>query len=319
MIDSEKVSICVPIYGVEKYIERCARSLFEQTYNNIEYIFVDDCSPDHSMDILKNMIEEYPDRKSSVRIIRHEHNKGLAGARNTAIDNASGDFILHIDSDDFVNEDYVSTIVSKQQKSDYDIVVNRVVSVSKDKKIYTSLIADEDKAKYLCDILSRKINTQIVGKLVRRQLYIDNSIRNVEGINNSEDYQVYSQLVFFAKTIGFEENAEYMYDISNVSSYTNSHKEDSEKQIFQSIEILRNFYRKNAPKFLPCLDEAEFVALTWNLKHWCYVQGHDEFFNSIKRKLLSYDKSKLKTLDMRAKLALYGNRKLIQAIYKLIH
>ena len=207
MIDSEKVSICVPIYGVEKYIERCARSLFEQTYNNIEYIFVDDCSPDHSMDILKNVIEEYTDRKPSVRIIRHEHNKGLAGARNTAIDNASGDFILHIDSDDFVNEDYVSTIVSKQQEGNYDIVVNRIVSVSNKEKSYPPY-APTHKNKYVSETLSRKANTQIIGKLIRRQLYTDYSIKNVEGINNSEDYQVYSQLVFYAKSIGFEERAE---------------------------------------------------------------------------------------------------------------
>ena len=244
MIDSEKVSICVPIYGVEKYIERCARSLFEQTYNNIEYIFVDDCSPDHSMDILKNVIVDYPDRKPSVWIINHEHNKGLAGARNTAIDNASGSFVLHVDSDDYIPSDYVSTILMKQQEGDYDIVVNKVVSVLYNKKKYNPFVAELEKETYLEKILARKINTQIVGKLVRRQLYIDNSIRNVEGINNSEDYQIYSQLVFFAKSIGYEEKAEYMYDISNESSYTNSHKEESEKQIFQSIDFLRTFLLK---------------------------------------------------------------------------
>lgn len=108
------VSICVPVYGVERYIERCARSVFEQTYDNIEYIFVDDCSPDHSIDILKNVIEEYPARKPNVRIVRHEHNRGLAAARNTAIDNAGGDFVLHIDSDDYIPSDYVSLLATKQ-------------------------------------------------------------------------------------------------------------------------------------------------------------------------------------------------------------
>lgn len=313
------VSICVPVYGVERYIERCARSLFEQTYDNIEYIFVDDCSPDHSIDILKNVIEEYPARKPNVRIVRHEHNRGLAAARNTAIDNAGGDFVLHIDSDDYIPSDYVSLLATKQGGGNHDIVVNRVVTIINGKKDPWHIEVNPDKEAYLRDILTRKTVGQVAGKLIRRSLYEDHSIRNVEGINNSEDFQVYSQLLYYANSVGVEGNAEYMYDLGNGTSISNSHKEESEMQLFQTIEILRNFYRKNAPKYLPCLDEAEFVALTWNLKHWCYVQGHDEFFNSIKRKLLSYDKSKLKTLDMRAKLALYGNRKLIQAIYKLIH
>lgn len=66
------VSILVPIYNVEKYIERCARSLFEQTYSDIDYIFVDDFSPDNSIEILEKTLDEYPERKEHVRIIRHE-------------------------------------------------------------------------------------------------------------------------------------------------------------------------------------------------------------------------------------------------------
>ena len=88
------VSILVPVYGVEKYIERCARSLFEQTYENLEYIFVDDCTPDKSIEILKRVIEDYPNRKNQVRIIHHEHNRGLAAARNTALDAATSEFYL---------------------------------------------------------------------------------------------------------------------------------------------------------------------------------------------------------------------------------
>lgn len=311
------VSICVPVYGVERYIERCARSVFEQTYDNIEYIFVDDCSPDHSIDILKNVIEEYPARKPNVRIVRHEHNRGLAAARNTAIDNAEGEFVLHIDSDDYIPSDYVSLLAAKQGGGNHDIVVNRVVTIINGKKNPWPVEVNPNKEAYLRDILTRKTVGQVAGKLIRRSLYEDHSIRNVEGINNSEDFQVYSQLLYYANSVGVEGNAEYMYDLGNGRSISNSHKEESEMQLFQTIEILRRFYRKNSPKYLPCLDEAEFVALTWNLKHWCYVQGHDEFFNSIKGKLLSYGKSKLKTLDIRAKLALYGNRRLIQAMYKL--
>ena len=65
-VNAMKVSVLVPVYGVEKYIERCAVSLFEQTYENLEYIFVDDCSPDNSIEILENVLERYPHRKEQV-------------------------------------------------------------------------------------------------------------------------------------------------------------------------------------------------------------------------------------------------------------
>ena len=97
-----KVSILVPVYGVEKYIERCARSLFEQTYEDLEYIFVDDCSPDNSIEILKNTLENYPKRKEQVKIIHHDKNQGLSGARNTALSHATGDYVIFVDSDDEV-------------------------------------------------------------------------------------------------------------------------------------------------------------------------------------------------------------------------
>lgn len=107
----------VPIYGVEKYIERCARSLFEQTYENLEYIFVDDCTPDKSIEILERVMEDYPNRKEQVRIIRHEHNRGLAAARNTALDAATSPFITHVDSDDYLSLDAIRLFVEKQMET----------------------------------------------------------------------------------------------------------------------------------------------------------------------------------------------------------
>lgn len=80
-----KVSIGIPVYGVEKYIERCAKSLLEQTYQDIEYIFVDDCSPDNSIDILNKVLSQYPTRKEQVKVIRHDKNLGSACTRNTAV------------------------------------------------------------------------------------------------------------------------------------------------------------------------------------------------------------------------------------------
>ena len=123
MNQTPKVSMLVPIYGVEKFIERCAISLFEQTYQNIEYIFVNDCTKDDSINVLERVINRYPNRKPFVRIINHKQNKGLAGARNTAVSNATGEFIMHVDSDDYVDKEIVRKAIDKQLRSDADIVV----------------------------------------------------------------------------------------------------------------------------------------------------------------------------------------------------
>ena len=101
------ISICVPVYGVEKYIERCAVSLFEQTYENIEYIFVNDQTKDKSWEILLGVIERYPMRKSQVKLSTHDKNRGLAAVRNTAANLASGRFIIWVDAEDYVETNIV--------------------------------------------------------------------------------------------------------------------------------------------------------------------------------------------------------------------
>ena len=116
-----KVSILVPIYGTEKYIEKCARSLFEQTYDNIEYIFVNDCTKDASVEILKKTIEDYPQRKSQVTIISHNTNRGLAASRLTAFEHSTGAYLWCVDSDDYADVQAVSIIVPYMERG-YDFI-----------------------------------------------------------------------------------------------------------------------------------------------------------------------------------------------------
>ena len=115
------VSILVPIYKVEKYIERCARSLFEQTYPNLEFLFVDDASPDKSIEILQKVIAQYPKWKGRITIIYHNKNRGLAVARNALVDNCRGEFLFHVDSDDWIAEDAVEKILKCWKKRQMQI------------------------------------------------------------------------------------------------------------------------------------------------------------------------------------------------------
>ena len=121
-MSSPKVSILIPVYGVEKYIARCARSLFAQTYANIEYIFVDDCSPDNSIGLLYSIIEEFPMRREQMRVVRQDRNRGLGAARRRAMEECVGEYVMHVDSDDCVTENAVAKLVSAALATGADIV-----------------------------------------------------------------------------------------------------------------------------------------------------------------------------------------------------
>lgn len=117
------VSLIVPIYKVEKYIEQCARSVLGQSWPSIQFIFVDDCSPDSSIDILESLIErEFASLKDRIQIIRKPVNEGLPQARKSGIAAATGDYILHVDADDWIEPDAVEKLALKAGETGADVV-----------------------------------------------------------------------------------------------------------------------------------------------------------------------------------------------------
>lgn len=238
------VTILVPVYGVEKYIERCARSLFEQTYKNIEYIFVDDCSPDQSIAILERIMEDYPDRKPYVRIIHHDKNRGLAAARNTSVENSSGDFILHVDSDDYMTPDAVEKLINRQLETRADIVTGQALRMSERETIILErpqYFNDED---FVVDMIRPSIHHTIWGRLIKKSLYTDNNIRAKEGVNIGEDLQVMTQLSYYSKKNESVWDIIYFYDCTNENSYMNQYGLATTfrlKQDTASMEMVRDF------------------------------------------------------------------------------
>ena len=119
-MECPKVSVIVPVYNVSKYVERCVRSLMEQTCPDIEYIFVDDATPDDSMAVLERVLEDYPQRLANVRILHNMQNQGLAKSRFIGMDEAAGEFVLHCDSDDWMEQDMVQAMLEAALAHDAD-------------------------------------------------------------------------------------------------------------------------------------------------------------------------------------------------------
>ena len=118
-----KITIIVPVYNVEPYIEDCLKSVAEQTYKgDIECIIVDDCTPDGSCAIIERFINEY-NGSIDFKLLHHTQNRGLSAARNTGIDVATGDYIYFLDSDDEITADCIELLTEPLKQKKYDFVI----------------------------------------------------------------------------------------------------------------------------------------------------------------------------------------------------
>lgn len=235
MNETYKVSILIPVYGVEKYIERCARSVFEQTYQNLEIIFVDDCTPDYSIEVLKRVLEEYPERKGQVKIIHHEKNRGSAVVRNTAMENATGEFVSSVDSDDWLERDAIELLVQKQQEDDADIV--SADGIINEDTVDQNYVNPPFKTKhdFLQLLLTQNYHHEVWGRLIRRSLYTDHDIKCLEGYNVGEDWYVMPRLIWYAQKLSWIPKGLYHYRITD-TSYCHSEKtaEQQKNYLYQS-------------------------------------------------------------------------------------
>ena len=126
------ISCIIPVYGVEKYIERFARSLFEQTLTeNVEFIFVNDCTPDNSIIVLQNTIEKYPKIEEQVKIINNPVNSGQSPSRNNGIKTSKGEYIICLDSDDWVEPTMLEDMYNKAITDNCDVVIADFIYDSK--------------------------------------------------------------------------------------------------------------------------------------------------------------------------------------------
>ena len=239
-----KVSILTPVYGVEKYIEQCARSLFEQSYTHIEYIFVNDCTLDHSMDILLSLIEKYPGRANQTHIINHEHNRGVGAARQTALMAATGDYIMFADSDDFLPTNAVEALVRKAESSEADLIDGAYAEWNNGMAGEPQPPFDAKKEKLLkLHICQNIITNRLWGRLYKRSLIKEHQIYFEEGINYAEDLFWNTQFLYYAKKISISEVV-YYYRMDNMSSYCHDISEKNLLSYFKSTHRMIAFLQQ---------------------------------------------------------------------------
>lgn len=241
---SPKVSIVIPIYGVECYIETCARSLFEQTLEELEYIFIDDCSPDKSVEVLQQVMNEYPHRKKQVIIIRQPKNMGAAKAREVGIKVAHGEYIIHCDSDDWTERDMYRAMYEKAISQNSDIVVS----------MYSEDRHGED-PKIICQnfglhplytIIGEPSKCSLFNKLVKSSVVAPN-LMEYPAHHMMEDYVICVQMFSRAKRIDYVNKSLYHYRI-NASSICHKESETScikrWNDAFENVKIVDRFFNE---------------------------------------------------------------------------
>ncbi len=136
-----KISVIVPIYNVEKYIERCLKSILEQSYQEFEIICVDDCGQDGSIRIVEKFKNQYPDK---IKIVYSDINMGLGAARDKGLKAAQGKYITFVDSDDYLKDDFLKRYINAAQESHADIVIGGYIRAEGEKNIEKSINVEDN-------------------------------------------------------------------------------------------------------------------------------------------------------------------------------
>ncbi len=238
-----KVSVIVPIYNVEQYIEKCVRSLMEQTLEDIEFIFVNDCTPDDSMTVLRRVLKDYPARESQVTILEHKENRGLAAVRKTGMEVAIGEYIIHCDSDDWVEKNMYEKLLEKAIETEADIIgcdfYNDYVGRSVVQK--QSFVTDSKEC--VRKMLRGELYCSTWNKLISRKLWERSNVSFKEEINMWEDVSVIIPLCFWANKIAYVPEPLYHYGHYNATSYIYSMSEKSLMNMIEVIAMLDNFFQ----------------------------------------------------------------------------
>ena len=239
-----KVSILVPFYKVENYVGRCVESLFTQTYPNIEYVFVNDCSPDKSMEVINEYIEQYG-VSDKCKMIIHEKNLGISVSRNDCLDNMTGDYFLFIDSDDYIDKEMVELLVESAIKENADISGCGYIEEYADHSVEHPQKYTNNHNEMMRAITLLTIKGVMWKLLVRSSIVTDHrdEVRFIPDRNMVDDYLFCCQIFYYAQRFAGVDRCMYHWIQYNPNNYTHTTIFAVESQA-AAIRKAEEFYRE---------------------------------------------------------------------------
>ena len=299
-----KVTIIITIFNCEDYIKTCARSLFEQTLDGLEYLFVNDATPDNSMNILKSIIADYPSRKPYIKIINLEKNGGVSNARRIGIEIASGEYVIHADSDDWVDRDMYERLYRKAKETDADIVGCNFRHEFTDQQYdfhqqYANSIEEN-----ISRLINGRIFPSLCTSLTRRSLIVEKGVIFPVGLNMGEDLYFNLQLYLHARKIVSMDWAPYHYRHTESSSCVQRTRKsiDSDIAIAGKIEKLMRG-QKLFEKYAKDIEYRKFFSklpLIHDLNDESLYKEWLNIYPETNKKIWQYDK-----IDWKQKIELW--------------
>lgn len=283
------ISVIVPVYRVEKYLERCVKSILSQTYKNLEVILVDDGSPDQCPAICDACAE----KDARVKVI-HQENKGLSGARNAGIDAASGEYLAFVDSDDYVSPHFIEELYQLLQDTGCAIGQCRFSYVKGD-----GLVEEGDSA--FCIYRGESLMEQLYGpeekatcfvvawnKLYRAELFKKAGIRYPEGRIHEDEATTY-RLFHEAKKLAFLDRALYGYYTENGGSITSVFSAKRLQWLTAHEERIAFFKKNGYEKLLPAAYRKLCDAcITFYFRCTEQVKDAEELKKELRKRLETY-------------------------------
>lgn len=258
-----KVSVIVPVYNVEKYIERCAACLFKQTLDDIEYIFIDDCSPDRSIELLQKVVLQFPNRRGCVRIERMPKNSRQAAVRSYGMQLATGDYVIHCDSDDWVDLDYYEKMYNKAIENNADVVFAPIVDEYIGSSVLRKMEPLPNTGKELvANWYASNVAMYLWNKLVRRSIYTVHGILPFEGVNMWEDNGLMLRVLYHANRVSSITGSAYHYNHTNMSSTTSGYGRSAVDQMLRCADLLDKFFaeKEDALEYEKTINAVKYLA-----------------------------------------------------------
>ena len=253
----KKISIIIPVYNVEDYIDKCLNSVINQTLKDIEIIVIDDETPDNSMDIVKRYAKE----DSRIKILK-EKNKGQAGARNYGIKESKGEYLMFVDSDDYIADDMCEKLYDKAISENADIVYSNFLEVDDEGNPTLeseNIIRNDAKKNYVV--------TQFgpCCKIIKTSVIKDNNLYFPENIRAYEDIAVVSSWMLHANNVTFIDKSFYYYLIRSGSTMHQTSYNKKLEDIFPALDMFWDSF-KNKDMLDNYYSEVEWVFIS-NLLH----------------------------------------------------
>ncbi|MGN1327952.1 MAG: glycosyltransferase [Clostridia bacterium] len=290
MKNNFKVSVIIPVYNSEKYIEKCLDSVLNQTYKNFEIIVINDGSKDNSKEILERYEKEYPN------IIRHieQENRGVAKTRNYGIQIAEGDYIAFIDNDDYIDNDYLENFVNAAKTGDYDAIIGGYRRPNEDGKIIKEVhLQDEEWSKFIVFAPWAKI--------YRKEYILKNDIKFLSN-NIGEDIYFNIQALLISEKIKIINYVGYNWFYNTKSVSNTTHKNLKKLNVFYLLDscyeaikakgILQNKYQLLEMYFIRYIIWY-LMYTTKKAKYKDISEEYDKLFNWLEERFPNYKKNTL--------------------------